>query len=46
VLAEALFIQHDWLRSGNTSAAHDVVPFLQEALVLLPEGMWLRQRIL
>ena len=31
-----------WLRSGNTEAARGVVPFLQEALVLLPEGMWIR----
>lgn len=42
VLAEAPFILHGWLRSGNTGAARGVVPFLQEALVLLPEGMWLR----
>ena len=42
VLAEAPFILHGWLRSGNTGAARGVVPFLQEALVLLPEGMWIR----
>ena len=42
VLAEAPFILHGWLRSGNTEAARGVVPFLQEALVLLPEGMWIR----
>jgi hypothetical protein len=42
VLAEAPFILHGWLRSGNTGAARGVVPFLQEALALLPEGMWLR----
>jgi hypothetical protein len=42
VLAEAQFILHGWLRSGNTGAARGVVPFLQEALALLPEGMWLR----
>lgn len=42
VLAEAPFILHGWLRSGNTGAARGVGPFLQEALALLPEGMWLR----
>jgi hypothetical protein len=42
VLAEAPFILHGWLRSGNTGASRGVVPFLQEALALLPEGMWIR----
>ena len=42
VLAEAQFILHGWLRSGNTGPARGVVPFLQEALALLPEGTWLR----
>ena len=42
MLADAPFILHGWLRSGNTGAARGVVPFLQEALTLLPEGMWLR----
>ena len=42
VLAEAPFVLHGWLRSGNTGAARGVVPFLQEALALLPEGMWIR----
>ena len=42
VLAEAPFILHGWLRSGNTGAARGVVPFLQEALALLPEETWLR----
>ena len=42
VLAEAPFILHGWLRSGNTGAARGVVPFLQEALALLPAGTWLR----
>jgi hypothetical protein len=42
VLAEAHFILHGWLRSGNTGAARGVIPFLQEALALLPEGTWLR----
>ena len=42
VLAEAHFILHGWLRSGNTGAARGVIPFLQEALALLLEGTWLR----
>jgi len=42
VLAEAPFILHGWLRSGNTGSARGVVPFLQEALALLPEGTWIR----
>jgi hypothetical protein len=42
MLAEAPFILPGWLRSGNTGAARGVVPFLQEALARLPEGMWLR----
>lgn len=42
VLAEAQFVLHGWLRSGNTGAARGVIPFLQEALALLPEGTWLR----
>lgn len=42
VLAEAQFILHGWLRSGNTGAARGIVPFLQEALALLPEGTWIR----
>lgn len=42
VLAEAHFILHGWLRSGNTGAARGIVPFLQEALSLLPEGTWIR----
>ena len=42
VLAEAPFILHGWLRSGNTGAARGVVPFLQEALALLPAGMGIR----
>ena len=42
VLAEAPFILHGWLRSGNAGAACGVVPFLQEALALLPEGLWIR----
>jgi hypothetical protein len=42
VLAEAPFILHGGLRSGNTGPARGVVPFLQEALALLPAGMWIR----
>jgi hypothetical protein len=42
VLAEAQFILHGWLRSGNPGAARGGVPFLREALALLPEGMWIR----
>lgn len=42
VLAEAPFVLHGWLRSGNTGSARGVVPFLQEALVLLPQGMNIR----
>ena len=42
VLAEAHFFLHGWLRSGNTGAGRGVVPFLQEALALLPEGTWVR----
>jgi len=42
VLAEAQFILHGWLRSGNTGAARGIVGFLQEALALLPEGTWVR----
>lgn len=42
VLAEAQFILHGWLRSGNTGPARGVIPFLQEALTLLPEGTWIR----
>lgn len=42
VLAEAHFVLHAWLRSGNTGAAQGVVAFLQEALALLPEGHGLR----
>jgi hypothetical protein len=36
VLAEAPFVLHAWLRSGNTSAGRGVVAFLSEALALLP----------
>jgi hypothetical protein len=42
VLAEAHFILHAWLRSGNTGAAQGVVAFLQEGLALLPEGWRVR----
>lgn len=42
VLAEAVFVLHGWLRSGNTGPARGVVAFLQEALALLPAGTWIR----
>jgi hypothetical protein len=42
VLAEAQFILHGWLRSGNTGSARGAVAFLQEALALLPAGTWVR----
>jgi hypothetical protein len=42
VLAEAEFVLHGWLRSGNTRAARGVVAFLQEALSLLPAGISIR----
>src|SRR5499427_900398 len=35
VLAEANFVLHAWLRSGNTGAGQGAVPFLSEALSLL-----------
>ncbi len=42
VLAEAPFVLHGWLRSGNTIAASGALAFLQEALALLPAGMKLQ----
>ena len=42
VLAEVPFVLHGWLRSGNTGAARGAVPFLQEALALLPAGWRIR----
>ncbi len=42
VLAEAPFVLHAWLRSGNTSAGRGVLGFLAEALALLPEGWRIR----
>lgn len=39
VLAEAPFVLHAWLRSGNTAAGRGVVAFLSEAFALLP-GEW------
>jgi hypothetical protein len=41
-LAEAHFVLHAWLRSGNSGAAQGVAAFLQEALALLPAGYGLR----
>ena len=37
VLAEAHFLLHGWLRSGNCGSARGAVEFLKEALALLPE---------
>jgi len=38
VLAEAHFLLHGWLRSGNCGTSRGVVEFLKEALALLPEN--------
>jgi hypothetical protein len=37
-LAEANFVLHAWLRSGNTGAGQGVEQFLSEALSLLGGG--------
>jgi hypothetical protein len=42
VLAEAPFILHGWLRSGNCSSARGVVEFLKEALALAPATLKLQ----
>jgi hypothetical protein len=42
VLAEAPLVLHGWLRSGNAGSARGVVPFLQEALALMPDDWKLR----
>ncbi|MGC0779562.1 MAG: IS1380 family transposase [Candidatus Acidiferrum sp.] len=42
VLAEAHFLLHGWLRSGNCGTARGAVEFLKEALALLPERHVLR----
>ena len=42
VLAEAHFLLHGWLRSGNCGSARGAVEFLKEALALLPEKHSLR----
>lgn len=42
VLAEAPMILHGWLRSGKAGSARGVVPFLQEALALMPPTWSLR----
>ena len=39
VLAEARFVLHGWMRSGNCSSARGIVAFLTEALVLVPACM-------
>jgi hypothetical protein len=38
-LAEAKFVLHGWLRSGNCSSARGVVPFLTEAFALAPASL-------
>src|SRR5437016_3474444 len=43
VLAEAHFILHGWLRSGNCGTARGVVEFLKEGLALLSEGHRIRR---
>lgn len=43
VLAEAHFILHGWLRSGNCGAARGAVEFLKEALALLGPSHRLRR---
>lgn len=35
IMAEAYFVLHSWLRSGNCSSSRGVVEFLKEALALL-----------
>jgi hypothetical protein len=42
ILAEVPFVLHGWLRSGNAGSARGVVPFLSEALALLPAGLTIR----
>jgi len=39
VLAEARFVLHGWLRSGNCRSARGVVAFLTGALALVPASM-------
>jgi hypothetical protein len=42
VLAEAHFLLHGWLRSGNCGPARGVVEFLEEALALWQQGQKIR----
>src|SRR5207302_2384072 len=42
VLAEAHFLLHGWLRSGNCGPARGVVEFLKEALALWPQRQTIR----
>lgn len=42
VLAEAHFVLHGWLRSGNCGTARGVVEFLKEALAQLAESQRIR----
>jgi hypothetical protein len=41
-LAEANFVLHAWLRSGNTGAGQGAAQFLSEALSLLGAQHWIR----
>ena len=42
IMAEAHFILHSWLRSGNCSSSRGVVEFLKEALALLANAIRIR----
>jgi hypothetical protein len=42
IMAEAHFVLHAWLRSGNCSSSRGVVEFLKEALALLARGHRIR----
>ncbi|HJY89146.1 MAG TPA: IS1380 family transposase [Candidatus Acidoferrum sp.] len=42
VLAEANFVLHSWLRSGNAGASQGAAQFLNEALSLLGDQHWIR----
>lgn len=37
-ISEPMLVLHSWLRSGNAADAGGAVPFMQEALALLPAG--------
>jgi hypothetical protein len=42
IFAEAHFVLHAWLRSGNCSSSRGVVEFLKEALAVLPKAYKIR----